>query len=267
MRSPFPGMNPYLESPTIWSSFHTRLLVAIADTLAPVLRPNYYVEVETRTYREEDSEDEEDEVLVGIPDAAVLSVTALRQSQESDIEATTTLTQKRPQPITLPMPVTLKERYLEVREIGTETVITVIEVLSPKNKRRGKGRTAYERKRSRILGSLSNLVEIDLLRANPPMTMLGHVQPTHYRIVVSRNEQRPQADLYGFNWSEPIPSFPLPLKPGELEPMVDLQSIVVGVCERAGYNERLNYQQPVPAPALSPAEQEWIDTLLGPSRG
>ncbi|MFM7447768.1 MAG: DUF4058 family protein [Leptolyngbyaceae cyanobacterium] len=26
-----------------------------------------------------------------------------------------------------------KERYSEIREIGTETVITVIEVLSPKN--------------------------------------------------------------------------------------------------------------------------------------
>jgi hypothetical protein len=35
MRSPFPGMNPYLEQPAFWSSFHTRLMVAIADTVAP----------------------------------------------------------------------------------------------------------------------------------------------------------------------------------------------------------------------------------------
>lgn len=42
MPSPFPGTNPYLESSTIWSSFHIRLLVAIADTLAPVLRPSYW---------------------------------------------------------------------------------------------------------------------------------------------------------------------------------------------------------------------------------
>lgn len=267
MPSPFPGMNPYLESPAIWSSFHTRLLVAIADTLAPMLRPNYYIEVETRTYREDNSEDEEDELLVGIPDAAVLSATVSKQPQDNDLESATTPTQKRPQPIALPMPLTLKERYLEIREIGTETVITVIEVLSPKNKKRGKGRIAYERKRSRILGSLSHLVEIDLLRANPPMTMLGQVQPTHYRIVVSRSDQRPQADLYGFDLSEPIPCFPLPLKPEEPEPMVDLQAIVAGVCERAGYNERLDYQQPVPLPALSQTDQQWIDGLLDPLRG
>jgi hypothetical protein len=104
----------------------------------------------------------------------------------------------------------------------------VIEVLSPKNKKRGKGRAAYERKRSRVLGSLSNLIEIDLLRANPPMTMLGTVQPTHYRIIVSRSEQRPQADLYGFNLTEPTPSFPLPLKPEDSEPSVDLQSHCAG---------------------------------------
>jgi hypothetical protein len=162
MPSLFPGMNPYLESPAVWSSFHTRLLVAIADTLAPVLRPNYYIEVETRTYKEpEEGEAEEDELLVGIPDAAVLSATSSKQSKDTVSEAATTLTQNRPQPITLPMPITLKERYLEVREIGTETVITVIEILSPKNKKRGKGRVAYERKRSRILESLSNLIEID----------------------------------------------------------------------------------------------------------
>jgi hypothetical protein len=264
MSSPFPGMNPYLESPTIWSSFHTRLLVAIADALAPVLRPSYYIEVETRTYQDQE-DDEEDDLLVGIPDAAVLSATALKQFKDVESEAVT-LTQNRPQSVILPMPVTLKERYLEIREIGTETVITVIEVLSPKNKKRGKGRVAYERKRTRILGSLSNLVKVDLLRANPPMTMLGQVQPTHYRIVVSRSEQRPQADLYGFNLSEPIPSFPLPLKPEEPEPIVDLQPIVTGVCERAGYNERLDYQQPVPPPALSQTDQQWVDALLAPLR-
>jgi hypothetical protein len=106
MQSLFPGMNPYLESPAVWSSFHTRLLVGIADTLAPTLRPNYYIEIETRTYREE--EDEEDELLIGIPDAAVLSANVLNQSQAPLPEGITTITQNRPQPILLPMPGRLK---------------------------------------------------------------------------------------------------------------------------------------------------------------
>ncbi|NEQ27585.1 MAG: DUF4058 family protein [Microcoleus sp. SIO2G3] len=269
MRSPFPGMNPYLESPIFWSSFHTRLLVAIADTLAPTLRPSYYIEVETRTYKESDGgEDEADELLVGVPDAAVLSASSSSQVNTiAQTETGATLTQKRPQPITLPMPLTVKERYLEVREIGTDAVITVVEILSPKNKKSGKGRVAYERKRSRILGSLSNLVEIDLLRAHAPMLMQGQVQPTHYRIVVSRAQQRPQADLYSFNLPEVVPSVPLPLKPEEAEPIIELQAIVDGVCDRAGYNDRIDYGQPIPSPALSQADQQWVDALLAAMRG
>jgi hypothetical protein len=67
-------MDPYLEQPAFWSSFHSRLIVALADALAPQLRPRYYVEVETRTYT--DTPDG-GEVLVGIPDAVVLSRQAI----------------------------------------------------------------------------------------------------------------------------------------------------------------------------------------------
>jgi hypothetical protein len=270
MRSPFPGIDPYLEHPIFWSSFHTRLMVAIADALAPDLLPRYYVEVETRTYQELDAEEEDDdELLVGIPDTAVLSNSAV-QSLPEDLGQETrgsTLTQNRPQSITLPIPSMVKERYLTVRETGNDSVITVIEVLSPKNKQKGKGRMAYERKRSRILGSMSHLIEIDLLRGYVPMTMAGVVQPTDYRIMVSRADLRPKADLYGFNLSESIPSFPLPLKPEDVELNVDLQAIVMGVYERAGYGDRIDYRQSVPAPALSPAQQQWVDSLLEPIRG
>lgn len=34
MPSPFPGMNPYLENPELWSEVHSRLIVAIADDLS-----------------------------------------------------------------------------------------------------------------------------------------------------------------------------------------------------------------------------------------
>lgn len=70
MPSPFPGMDPYLEQPAFWSSFHSRLMVAIADAIEPQLSPEYYVEVETRTYQ---SDDGEDGLLIGIPDPVVFS--------------------------------------------------------------------------------------------------------------------------------------------------------------------------------------------------
>jgi hypothetical protein len=35
MASPFPGMDPYLENPELWSAIHSRLIVAMAP--GPVL--------------------------------------------------------------------------------------------------------------------------------------------------------------------------------------------------------------------------------------
>ena len=209
MPSPFPGMDAYLEQPLYWSEFHSRLIVAIADTLAPSLRPRYYIGVETRTYLD----DANDDLLVGISDAAVLSSTTTSQPEPGNTVSgsPSIAVQDRPKRVMLPMPIEVKERYLEVRERGTDAVITVIEVLSPKNKRKGKGRDSYQQKRQTILGSLSHLIEIDLLRRYEPMAMMGEAIATDYRILISRSRQRPFADLYGFMLRELIPSFPLPL--------------------------------------------------------
>ncbi|MGC1309994.1 MAG: DUF4058 family protein [Phormidesmis sp.] len=50
MPSPFPGMDPYLEMPELWSEVHSRLIVAIADNLSEQLSDAYRVAIEKRTY-------------------------------------------------------------------------------------------------------------------------------------------------------------------------------------------------------------------------
>jgi hypothetical protein len=71
-------MNPYLENPELGSEVHSRLIVAIADAIAPHLRPNYYVAVEKRTYMAEP----EDSVLVGIPDISVFTKSAQNKQRK-----------------------------------------------------------------------------------------------------------------------------------------------------------------------------------------
>ncbi len=90
---------------------------------------------------------------MGIPDAVVFSASQSRPLPESTVEVGGVALQHRPQSVRLPMGLEVKERYLEVRELETDRMITVIEVLSPKNKRAGKGRSAYEEKRQRILNN------------------------------------------------------------------------------------------------------------------
>ncbi|MBE9078526.1 DUF4058 family protein [Romeria aff. gracilis LEGE 07310] len=245
MLSPFPGMDPYLENPELWSSVHSRLIVAVADDLVDHLSEKYRVEVEKRVYFSSDSES----VLVGIPDVAV----AAGRSAASD--AGTMTLPAQPKQVTVPLAEEVTERYLEIREVATGMVVTVIELLSPKNKRPGEGRIAYLRKRNRALASQSHLIEIDLLRGGQPLPMSGQ-HPSDYRILLCRADRRPTADLYGFNLQQPIPPIPVPLMPGEAEPVLNLQPLLNRVYEKGRYHLAIDYGQPALPPLTQDSRKE-----------
>src|SRR4051812_40020301 len=46
MQSPFPGMDPYIESAGLWQDFHTRFLTYWCDAIADVLPDPYDVRIE-----------------------------------------------------------------------------------------------------------------------------------------------------------------------------------------------------------------------------
>ncbi|MEH2025205.1 MAG: DUF4058 family protein [Nostoc sp.] len=114
------------------------------------------------------------------------------------------------------------------------------------------------------LGNLfvvSPLVEIDLLRSGKPMLILGEVPVTDDQIIVSRSEIRPQGKLYGFSIRETIPVFPLPLQSEDTEPIVDLQSLLHGIYNRARYYLAIDYNKES-VPPLKLEDAVWSDTLL-----
>ncbi|QZZ18756.1 DUF4058 family protein [Leptothermofonsia sichuanensis E412] len=252
MSSPFPGMDPYLENPAFWSAVHNRLIVAIADDLVNHLSEKYRVEIEKRTYFSSDDES----LLVGVPDVAVVT----GRATESASGITTLSLPVQPQKVVVPIAEEVNERYLEIREVATGTVVTVIELLSPKNKRSGEGRLAYERKRNQVLASATHLVEIDLLRSGQPFPIASK-ELGDYRILICRGDQRPVADLYAFSLRQPIPSVPIPLLSGEPEPILDLQKLLNYVYEKGRYHLAIDYTQS-PLPALSEEDVEWAKTLL-----
>jgi hypothetical protein len=258
MASPFPGMDPYLEDPAVWSEFHHRLIMSISNDLTPKLRPRYYVGIETRTY----SEDPIEGLQVGIPDAVILSAPAKAAPVSPFSESSSVATSARPEQVMLPIPIEVRERYLEVREVGTDAVVTAIEVLSPTNKRSGKGRDAYLKKRREVLASLSHLIEIDLIRASNAMPMSGSRQERLYRILVSWAQKRPTADLYSFGLQEEFPDVPLPLKSEDESLLIEFSSIFATAYDGGSYDLRIDYSQPVPPPNLSETDQVWVDELF-----
>lgn len=171
MPTPFPGMDPYLERPSLGHGIHNRLIATIADLLGPLLRPRYFVAVEERSYLD----DPVPASFTTVPDVGVIG--PYSSQPVAVLEAPISVTE--PHVIELPMPEQIRETYLSIQEvrssdIATEMwlegedglkVVTILEILSPWYNGSREGRAQYTRKREEVINSFTNLVEIDLLRA------------------------------------------------------------------------------------------------------
>jgi hypothetical protein len=167
--------------------------------------------------------------------------------------------------VDVPMNDKVGESFLEIHEVETGVLVTILELLSPVNKLHAKGRQEYEEKRDDVFRTQTNLVEVDLLRAGEPMPLRGKPAPSDYRILVSRGRERPRAKLYAFGVRQPIPQFPLPLLPDDDEPEVDLNAILHALYERARFDLRLDYTQP-PVPDLPGDDAAWARGLIEAQR-
>jgi len=259
MQPKFPGMNPYLENPELWSEVHFGLISVLArvcnaeasPTLNAVITPKYRAAVEKRIYA--------DSLLVGIPDVSVFqrrTETGTETAEPQKITATLS----KPLVVTVPIVEETQERFLEIREVGSGAIVTVVEVLSPKNKRTGEGRVKYDAKRQTVLNSTAHLVEIDLLRTGEPKPMAGGVT-SDYRILVSRANRRPAAELHPFNLRDPLPRFLLPLRPTDQEPVIELQTLLERIYQEAALDLAIDYSTQS-VPPLPEPDFQWIQSLI-----
>jgi len=126
--SPFPGMDPYVEMQE-WEDFHSRFNLAVADAIQPLVRPKYVVRVERRIYV-----DRPETHATRVPD--IVLATADPRDVVGTADSSTAIGDIEPVMFTLPMPDERRESYLVIRERESMEVVTVIETLSPANKRR-----------------------------------------------------------------------------------------------------------------------------------
>src|SRR5262245_3558673 len=165
MPSPFPGMDPYIESPELWSDFHNNLASEIQAQLNQFIQPNYFARLTPYvTY-----EAIEVGKTFGIrPDVGVWHL------QETPFEYTLTPTAVAPSPVEsrVALDIPLRLHRVEIRATVNQELVTVIEILSPVNKRPGHDAYRdYQRKRRDLLRSPVHLLELDLLRGGdrPPL--------------------------------------------------------------------------------------------------
>ena len=254
MPSPFPGMNPFLEKPHLWRDFHGAFLVTLRAALTPLLVPHYHVEYEESLYIDPTGDEPR---LFAVADVAVAE-------PDADVEpaggsGTATAVLAAPLTVTVPGVTKRKARRLVIRDSNSQEVVTVIEVLSPSNKAAGPDRDKYLEKRVEVLTSAAHFIELDLLRGGKRMP-LRTLPECDYYALVSRAWQRPKMGLWPVKLRDPLPAIPIPLRPGEPEPLLELKPVLDRTYDDAGYEYRI-YRSP-PEPPLPPADAEWAQAFV-----
>jgi len=258
MPSPFPGMDPYIESPTHGSDFHHRFIGSLSEVISAAVPDRYYARIG------------EDVVLIEpelplrqgrVPDVLVTRDTGRAGSV---IEAATP--ESRIKPATLANiefidPHT--ETFIEVLRLPEQEVVAVIEILSPTNKS-GDGRGFYIEKRQQLLRQKVHIVEIDLIRAGKRIQLDRPLPAGDYYVFVSRGDRRPQCEVYAWTVRDPLPPLPIPLSAPDPDAEIDLGEAFGVAYQRGRYERLVKYDQPPPPLSFPQAVAEWVSQVVGP---
>jgi hypothetical protein len=263
MKSPFPGMDPYIEACGLWEGFHNRLIHKIDETLAPVLPRGYFIDTGSRSYVVLVEADGKTENLAK-PD---VTVTKLTEKKPRKKKGGVAVAESGPEGESVPMrpfiAETFEETFVEIYAQREERfLVTCIEVLSPSNKRQGtEGWLQYERKRQAMLLGRANFIEIDLLRGGHKMPMLDPWPDSPYTLLVSRQFTAPHCRCWPAHFRRRLPVIPVPLLYTDPDLSLDLQPLLDGIYSLGRYDEQIDYTLPL-TPALAKDDAAWVRDLL-----
>jgi len=158
-----------------------------------------------------------------------------------------------------------RARRIEIVKLPEQSLITVIEVLSPSNKA-GAGRSEYLAKRNELIDQETvHLVEIDLLLGGSRMPMSRRLPPGDYYATVARAERRPDAEVYAWTIRRPLPAVPIPLHTPDHDASLQLAEVVSMAYDRGGFARAMRYDKLLPPTfPLNPADRAWAE---GSARG
>ena len=254
---PFPGMDPFIEGQR-WAGFHDTLLTDLSDALGDRVPDRYVVDVQDRVVLATDFDGEADGE---VSEVTLFGDATVRDPGPADGDGGAAVA-ARPGTVLLTLPEVdpREERFVEVREADTGRLVTVIELLSPKNKR-GEGRDAYLRKRNALILSDVHLVEIDLLRAGRRLPTREPQPSGDYFAHVSHAEERPRVRVTAWDLPDELPTVAVPLHPRDGESFIDLARLTRERYARGNYRRKLNYTRP-PVPPLAEDRAAWVAERL-----
>ena len=252
MPSPFPGMNPYLERDEVWQDFHQSFIPLVREILTAQVRPVFVVKVEEYLFIHELSAEERR--LLGRADLGVRPGMEKRPTGGGGTILEAPVRGRLPEAVDVE-----RHSYLEIRTREGQELVTVLELLSPSNKRPGADREQYLAKRRQLAASPVHLVEIDLLRGGPRLPVEG-LGACDYYVMVSRAEERPEVGLWPLQLQDPLPPIHIPLRAPHADALLDLQEALHRLYDAAGYEDYI--YAGTPQPPLQGEMALWAQRLL-----
>lgn len=284
----FPGMDPYLEDPGIFTDFHDRYIAYLSESLQHALPAPYYASLGRRTWieiaerlagperwgghersggyqRRHRSDPATPADAPRASDSAGLFSVRDEGWNEGDNGG---MTKTAGGAVLVCVPheehaETMVEIY--VGRGKQRRLVTSLELLSPAAKSvDDRARDLYLRRQREILEGTTHLVEIDLLRggalttAIPETWLRRSVPPCCYHVCVHRFDRFQDFFVYPIGLRDPLPEIRVPLLPGDGDIPIDLQAVFRRTYEAGPYQREVDYRQAVPPPLLSATDSRWV---------
>jgi hypothetical protein len=265
MPSPFPGMDPYLESPDWFPDLHHGLIYLIKESLQHSLPEPYFAQSDQRVWMEYSRRHIE-------PDVEVVRSSRKRLKRS---RGGTAVAEPRAAPLVVPVEFIedgpFEEAFIQIRRRRGKNVqlVASLEILSLSNKKTGNpGREKYLAKQREILDSPVHLIEIDLLRggtyalAVPSVLVRAKASPFDYLVSIRRFDRPKEFLAYPIALPQRLPEITIPLLPGDPDVPLDLQAIFDRAYDGGPYQREIEYGKDPIVPRLKPEQAEWAAAVL-----
>lgn len=223
MPSPFPGMDPYIETPQLWPAFQHQLLACLYQILLPGLVDRYRARVGTRTY---------------VSEMPLFTSVVREQFVEEFIEIRNRTDGKLVTLVEVVSPANKttpagRVAYLDARQqaIGQRAGVVEIDLIM-----QGKPLLTYSR---------DGLQEYD------------------YAVTVTRPNAPDRYEIYTATLQKKLPKFKLPLAADDRDALLDLQAAFGRAYDLGAFANQIDYAGPPPPDVpFTGAYRTWTEELF-----
>jgi hypothetical protein len=155
------------------------------------------------------------------------------------------------------------EEAVAIRRRDNDSIVTLVDVVSPANKTTAAGRQAYLEQRRAAREKLASVVEIDLvLQGQPTLDYSREGLPDwDYAVTVTRSTQPEKYEIYTATLQKRLPRFRLPLARDDRDTVLDLQTAFARAYDQGDFAAKIDYRCDPRAP-LGIDDCFWLDEVL-----